>query len=164
MHIDRLERLYIIIITVMLGIFMAALFAGGIIYGVRPPGDGGYINTIAFNNSEFANPGLRDMGNNEYEVTMVAQMWAFIPSEITVPVGSTVTFNIASRDVTHGFLIEHHNINFEIVPGHISRARVTFHEEGEFRYLCHEYCGRNHAAMHGVVNVVADTTELASNE
>lgn len=164
MHVDKYEQMWLIVVSITLGIFFAALLAGAVIFGVRNPDPGGFINPLELDQTEFANPGVRDMGNNEYEVTMVGYMWYFAPSTIRVPVGAEVTFNITSGDVTHGFIIEDHNINFELVPGHIARQTVTFHEEGEFRMICHEYCGRGHHLMHAVIIVEDEASTTALGE
>lgn len=153
MHIDKYERAWIIAVSATLGVFMAALIAGAVVFGVRVPQPEGFVNPNRLGDTVFANPGVRDMGNNVYEVTMVAQMWNFLPAEIRVPVGAQVDIMITSVDVTHGFIIEHHNANFEVLPGHIARAQVTFNEAGEYRFICHEYCGQLHHIMHGVIIV-----------
>jgi len=162
MHIDRYERYWIIIASATMGVFFAALVAGAVIFGVRPPEPAGFLNPSELENTAFAEPGLRDMGNGHYEVHMVGRMWAWDPAEITVPAGARVTFNVTSADVTHGMLIEHHNLNLQIVPGHITRGTVTFDRPGEYHYLCHEYCGAGHQVMYGVV-IVEDVPVTALN-
>lgn len=161
MHIDKYERYWIIAVSVTLGLFMSALIVGAVVFGVRSPDSGGFINPQELNESQFADWGVRDMGDNHYEVIMIAQMWAFLPREVRVPEGATVDFVITSRDVTHGFIIEHHNVNFELVPGHIARARVTFNEAGVYHYICHEYCGRLHEEMWGQIIVEEAVEEVA---
>lgn len=160
MHIDKYEKYWIIAVSATLGVFMAALIVGAIVFGVRTPDAEGFVNPNRLGDTMFANPGVRDMGNNVYEVTMTAQMWSFNPAIVRVPVGAQVDFFITSSDVTHGFIIEHHNVNFELVPGHIARAQVTFDEVGEFQFICHEYCGRLHHIMHGTI-IVEEADELA---
>lgn len=153
MHIDKYERGWIIAVSITLSVFMAALIAGAVIFGVRLPESDGFVNPNRLDDSIFANPGVRNVGGNQWEVVMIAQRWNFIPGEITVPEGAEVTFFVTSRDITHGFIIERHNINFEVVPGHIARATITFDEPGEYRFICHEYCGQLHHRMHGVITV-----------
>lgn len=159
MHIDKYEKAWLIAVSVTLGVFMAALIAGAVVFGVRLPEPEGFVNPNRLDDTIFANPGVREIGEGVYEVTMTAQMWSFTPSEIRVPVGSQVDILITSRDVTHGFIIEHHNVNFEVVPGHVARAQVTFNEAGEYRFICHEYCGQLHHIMHGVIIVEEASTE-----
>lgn len=164
MHVDRLERIWIIAASATLGVFLAALIAGAVIFGVRLPDLGGFVNPSELDQTEFANPGVRDMGDNQYEVYMVARMWSFTPTEIRVPAGAEVTFHVTSADITHGFLIEHHNVNMELVPGHIATLRATFQRPGTYAILCHEYCGRGHHLMHGQIIVEDGTTTAMIGE
>ncbi|MBN1965609.1 MAG: cytochrome c oxidase subunit II [Anaerolineae bacterium] len=161
MHVDEYEQYWIAAAVTVLGVFFAALLAGAVIFGVRLPDSGARINPLLIDQSEFANPGLRDMGDNQYEAVMVAQMWAFIPNEIRVPVGAEITFTVTSRDVTHGFYVEYHNVNLELVPGIIAQGRAVFNQPGEYHILCHEYCGRGHQGMHAVI-IVGDENSTAS--
>jgi cytochrome c oxidase subunit 2 len=158
-HIDKYERFYIIAVAVTLGVFFAALIAGAVVFGVRLPDAGSFINPNALSETEFANPGLRQVGTHRYELYIVAQMWSFNVGSteidavtgkpiIRIPVGSEVTFNITSSDVTHGFIIEEKNINMEVVPGHIGRQTTIFNQPGEYAVVCHEYCGRGHQTMY----------------
>jgi cytochrome c oxidase subunit 2 len=162
MHIHEYERYWILAVVATMGAFIAALMAGAMIFGVRVPDNAGFVNPMevaAGEVPEFSadNLGIIDRGNGEKDVYMLAKMWAFVPGELEFEQGDRVTFYITSEDVTHGFLIEEHNINFEIVPGHISRATITFKHEGEFQFICHEYCGRAHHLMHGTITVTAPT-------
>ena len=160
MHIDKYEKTWLIVVSATLGVFMAALIAGAVVFGVRLPEPAGFVNPNRLDDTIFANPGVREVGEGVYEVTMTAQMWSFTPSEIRVPVGSQVDISITSRDVTHGFIIENHNVNFEVLPGHVARAQVTFNEVGEYHFICHEYCGQLHHIMHGVI-IVEEASSVA---
>ncbi len=164
-HIDPYERTWITIITVMLGVFFATLIAGMAIFGVANTEEGGFINPSAIDNTVFASPGIRHMGGNQYEAVILAYMWAFEPAELRVPAGSEVTFVVTSRDISHGFMIEHHNANMELLPGHISRIQARFNEPGEYRIICNQYCGRGHQIMHAVIVVEeAETSTVALTE
>ncbi|MEL6269703.1 MAG: cytochrome c oxidase subunit II [Chloroflexota bacterium] len=159
-HIDEYERLWLIGITIMLGVFFATLLAGAAIFGVRPTGQGGFVNPQQLDQTMFAEPGLRHMGGNRYEAVVLAQTWFFQPNVMTVPEGAEVTFYVTSRDVIHGFLIEHHNVNFEVIPGHIAEARTTFNEPGEYKMICSQYCGRAHQNM--FASIIVEPAEDAA--
>ncbi|MGV2436799.1 MAG UNVERIFIED_CONTAM: cytochrome c oxidase subunit II [Anaerolineae bacterium] len=156
LHLDRYEKQWLYMITIALGVFFASLLAGAIIFGVQPAGAGGFVNPQKLNETMFAQPGVRHVGGNRYEVVLLAQAWFFNPALITLPEGADVTFYVTSSDITHGFMIEHHNVNFEVVPGHIARAQVKFNRVGEFKILCHEYCGTGHHIMHATIRVEAN--------
>jgi cytochrome c oxidase subunit 2 len=165
MHVDKYERMWINAVIVTLAIFFASLVAGAVIYGVRPASTSGFINPMKLDQTEFAEPGVRHMGDNQYEVVMLAQAWNFIPAEVRVPVGADVTFKLTSRDVVHGFMIEETTVNLEVIPGHSVEARHVFDEAGEYYFQCHEYCGRGHQGMYGVVIVEeGEVTALADEE
>ena len=101
----------------------------------------------------FDNPGVREVGPNQYEVVILGQAWAFVPNEVRVPAGAEVTFISTSADVLHGLQIEGTRLNLMLIPGQISRATYTFEEPGEHLIICHEYCGSGHHAMFGRVVV-----------
>jgi cytochrome c oxidase subunit II len=160
MHIDKYERYWIIIVAAALGVFFAALLAGALIFGVRAPDKVGAINPNALDQTEFANPGIFDMGDNHYNVYMVASYrrgWIFDAGQeekidgknqvLRFPQGAKVTFYVTSEDITHGFIIEEHNANVELVPGQIARVTTTFNRSGTFHIQCHEYCGSGHQGM-----------------
>jgi cytochrome c oxidase subunit II len=105
-------------------------------------------------NPLFAEPGVRTMAPNQYQVTVVAQAFAFAPAEIRLPVGAEVDFFLTSRDVIHGFQIQDTNVNVELLPGEISYLRYTFDKVGEFRLSCNEYCGISHQNMLGKIIVM----------
>ena len=153
MHVDIYERYWILIIVVVLGAFFASLMAGAVFFGVRVPDSTGLINPLELNQTEFASPGVRDLGNNQYEAVIVARKWSFQPNEIRVPVGAEVTFLVTSADITHGFYVEQHNVNVEVVPGVVARVRGIFDEPGEYRFICQEFCGQGHHLMHAVLIV-----------
>jgi len=95
----------------------------------------------------FDEPRVYEIGENEYEVVMVLQAFAFTPNEIEVPKGATVHFTMTSKDVIHGFQVPGTNLNAMVVPGHIQHISQTFDEPGEYLILCNEYCGIGHQMM-----------------
>jgi cytochrome c oxidase subunit 2 len=94
----------------------------------------------------------RHDGKN-YEVHFVARMWAFEPSVLRVPTGSTLDIYAVTRDVTHGLEIAGTNVNLMLVPGAIANSRVHFSKPGIYTIVCHEYCGRNHQNMNARIEV-----------
>ncbi len=153
MHIDELERYWLIAVSTVLGAFTAALFASVFVFGVTLPSPVGRIDPQQVENSEFAEPSVRHMGDNQYTAHVVARMWRYEPDEIRVPAGSEVTFIMTSVDITHGIIIEQHDVNLMLLPGQVTRATTTFDEPGTYRMICHEYCGPGHQNMIGTVVV-----------
>jgi cytochrome c oxidase subunit II len=154
MHIDRLERIWIIAVAGMLGVFTAAVLTSVLVFGIRLPSPVGRVNPQQLDATEFARPGLRDQGGGQYLAYIVAEMWRFDlgqgagkPAEIRVPLGAEVTFALTSKDVTHGFFIEEHNANLMVLPGQIGEVTVNFRRPGTYHIICHEYCGPGHQTM-----------------
>lgn len=123
-------------------------------HGMGPPS---HMETIdpqkVSETAPFDNPGVFEIGENEYEVVMTLQAFSFNPSNIEVPVGSTVHFTMTSKDVVHGFQVANTNLNAMVMPGYIQKISQTFSEAGEYLVLCNEYCGIGHQDMSTTITV-----------
>lgn len=152
--LPRYERIWLWIGSGSLVAFLVILGILGFSLGFHPPGD---MKTIApetvRSTAPFDKPGLTRIGPNEYRVTMLAQLFAFVPGNITIPAGSTVHFQITSPDVVHGLLIPGTNVNMMVVPGHITEFTYKFKDKGDYLMLCNEYCGSAHQIMMGKILV-----------
>ena len=102
----------------------------------------------------FVEPGLRVVGPNQFQVSIVGQAFVWVPEVIRVPVGSEVEFYLTARDVIHGWQVEDTNLNVQVIPGEVSRLRTRFDRVGRFRVTCNEYCGIGHQNMIGWIDVV----------
>jgi cytochrome c oxidase subunit 2 len=150
LHIDPIERTWIMISMGVLIIFLIAVTIAGFAMGIQVPAPVARVNpnTVA-TEGQFANPGLRELAPGKYEAFIMAQTWQFTPKEIRVPVGSEITFYVTSKDVQHGFKMEGTNVNMQIVPGQVSSLSATFDKTGTYNFVCTEYCGAAHAIMYG---------------
>ena len=158
MGIDPYEKNWMRVSVLLLLVFLITVTVAGFAMGIQVNGVDTEVDPRTVTDSEpWATPGLREISPGQYEAWVIAQTWAFVPRELEVPVGSTVKIHVTSPDIQHGFKITDTNINMQIVPGQVSTMTYEFDEVGEFPYICHEYCGRGHAAMAGVVKVVATT-------
>lgn len=162
MHIDRSERLYLMIAGLLLLLFGVGLAVSSAAYGIRVPVPELIVDprTVATDpNSLFSAPAadrIRQIAPGKYEVYILASTWKFSPGSIgygeppiRVPAGSTVTFYVTSMDIQHGFRLQDTNISFMVLPGQVSRLTATFDKPGEYDFICHEYCGAAHQAMFG---------------
>lgn len=93
------------------------------------------------------------LDTNTYQAFVTAYMWAFAPAGMQFPKGSTVDFYLSSKDVVHGFFIEHKGVNIMAIPGTVNKVTVKFNEVGEYRLVCHEYCGAGHQNMMSTINI-----------
>lgn len=157
MHIDTYERNWMIFSVVLLVLFAAAVTVSAFGMGIQLPGPEQRVDprTVASDpNSPWSNPGLREIVPGEkYDAYILSKTWQFLPAEITVPVGASVTFYVTSMDVQHGLKIQDTNVNFQVVPGQVSKLTTKFTEPGRYDFVCTEYCGAAHAAMYGTVIV-----------
>ncbi len=147
LRIDPYEKGWMAASGLILILFLLAVAASAF-YGFSVPGD--EPGPPDFNR---AAPAVVQRGPGRYDVYMRAQIWSFAPGEIKVPAGSTVTFFVTSADLLHGLLIERTNVNVMVFPGRVTKTTARFDEPGEYRFLCHEYCGLAHHTMFGKVIV-----------
>ncbi|MCL6525027.1 MAG: cytochrome c oxidase subunit II [Thermoflavifilum sp.] len=101
----------------------------------------------------YLKPRVEKIDDSTYQVFVVAQMWGYQPSEIRIPVGSTVNFYVTSKDVVHGFMIDQKDINMMAEYGNITKRTVKFKDPGVYTITCHEYCGVGHQNMQGQIIV-----------
>jgi cytochrome c oxidase subunit 2 len=93
--------------------------------------------------------------NNKFEVHYVAKMWSFEPAELVLPENADVDIYLSALDVQHGFEVPGTNLNLMAVPGAVNFAQHHFERQGDYRVICHEYCGLNHQNMTGKIRVVS---------
>jgi cytochrome c oxidase subunit II len=145
--VDRYEKGWMVASGIILVLFLLAVAASAF-YGFTLPGHDEQAEAV-----RAAEPGVVQTGPGRYDVYMRAQIWSFVPNEIKVPAGSTVTFHITTPDLQHGLVIERTNINVMVLPGQVSKTTARFDKPGEYRFFCHEYCGLAHHTMFGKVIV-----------
>ncbi|GLB50457.1 cytochrome c oxidase subunit II [Neptunitalea lumnitzerae] len=143
---NKYEIRVIVLSSTILGVFFFALLFNVFSRKIDVP-------TCIPYNASFQKSEVRKVDEDYYEVYVTARMWNFDPGEIIVPRGSTVDFYLTSADVVHGFNIERKGVNLMAVPGAVNKTTVKFDEYGEYRIVCHEYCGVGHQNMMGRVLV-----------
>ncbi|WP_332694301.1 cytochrome c oxidase subunit II [Halalkalibacter lacteus] len=151
-HLD--EKIWLI---VSFGMIIGFMFFTGyqtFVLGMGPPS---HMETIdpqkVDETAPFDNPGVKQIGENEYEVVMTLEIFRFNPNNIEIPAGSTVHFTMTSKDVVHGFQVAGTNLNAMVTPGHIQKISQTFNEPGEYLVVCNEYCGIGHQHMATTITV-----------
>jgi len=149
MHVHPYERAWIIISIALLMVFGVAIIISSLSFGIEIPGLSARLSPVVADGLSSDEPWVRELGPGRYEANVFTQMWAFLPAEIRVPAGSTVTFYLHSRDLTHGFKILNTNVSLMAIPGQVNKVTATFKEPGEYLIVCNEYCGVGHQAMFG---------------
>jgi plastocyanin len=92
--------------------------------------------------------------------SITAKQWEFIvsPSNFVVNQGDSVTIDITSIDVQHGFFIEHYfeQLSFFINKGQHRTVTFVANQPGTFTYFCTQgSCGIGHGNMSGTLTVQA---------
>ena len=159
MHIHAYEKLWLACSVLLILFLIGTVTYGAVGPGIAMVADSEQpIDAQNLDESErFADPGVEQVGENEYAAYVVAYQFGFTPDPIVVPANSTVTFYVTSRDVIHGFEVVGTNANTMVIPGEVSTLTVETEEPQEYGLICNEYCGAAHHAMEGKVHVVSQS-------
>jgi cytochrome c oxidase subunit 2 len=86
-------------------------------------------------------------------VAITARRFEFVPKEITLKQGESVTLRLTSEDVTHGFFMKALGIDAVIEPGQPTDVTITPQTAGSFTTICDHFCGEGHGNMHMTIVV-----------
>ncbi len=164
MNIHTYEKVWLVAAMVLIVGFIGTIAYGSTGVGIAMISDDEEtIDPNALDEDErFADPRVEEVGENEYEVYVVAYQYGFDPGSehitepIVVPENSEVTFYVTSEDVIHSFSLVGTNVNTMVVPGEVSTMTAEFDEPAEYGILCNEYCGSGHHSMEGMLYVVPE--------
>ena len=159
MHIHAYEKLWLALSIVLILALIGTVTYGAVGPGVAMVADSqSTIDSGALDEDErFSEPRVEQVGENEYEAYVVAYQFGFEPTPIVVPANSTVTLQVTSRDVIHGFEVAGTSANTMVVPGEVSEITVETDEPTEYGIVCNEYCGAGHHVMEGKLHVVSQS-------
>lgn len=149
---DKSEKTALILSGMLLVLFFGSIVYASMARNIEVP-------TCITDVEPFLTDTLFQTGPDTYELQMVARMWAFQPSTVRLPKGSTVNLYLTSQDIIHGFKVERKNVNLMAAPGAINYLQVTFDEAGEYQFACHEFCGAAHHTMAGKFIIEDDIEE-----
>jgi len=92
---------------------------------------------------------------NGTEIRQEERLGGELPTPVvTVPVGTTVKFNITSTDVIHAFYTPQFLFKIDAMPGRVNTMWVKVTDAGFYESQCAEFCGREHARMLFTVNAL----------
>ena len=80
-------------------------------------------------------------------VTITAKRFEFSPQEITLKKGETVTLQLRSEDVTHGFFSRALGIDADLIGGETTEVTLTPQNPGKYTTICDHFCGAGHGNM-----------------
>lgn len=157
-HVDPLERKWITISLMGIGLLVGIMTIDALFHGINPPSKVETIDSAKLHLSqEFAedNLGVQVDAKGNIVIRMVAGRYSFFPKHIDVPAETRLTFRWVSMDVLHGVHIPMTNMSTMIVPGYVAEVTTTFPKPGEYPVLCNEYCGLGHNHMWSNISVIA---------
>lgn len=105
-----------------------------------------------------AMPEIQSDGVRTFNITARQFEFDISPAPFVVNQGDTVTLNVTSADVTHGFLLERYaEGNFNGIPRGTTRThQFVANTPGTFTFICTiSTCGEGHSAMNGIFTVTA---------
>lgn len=73
---------------------------------------------------------------------------------LTLLVDQPVVLEMEARDVIHSFWVPEFRVKQDLLPGHMTKLRITATTTGEFQVICAEICGKRHAYMVATVRVL----------
>ena len=79
-----------------------------------------------------------------------------VDNPLVVPVGKKIRVAITAGDVIHSWSVPDLAVKQDAIPGFIRNAWFRADKVGEYRGLCSELCGKEHAFMPIVVKVVSE--------
>lgn len=86
-------------------------------------------------------------------IRIVAQRFAYTPSEIVLKKGEAVTLELEALDFAHGFSVPDLGIRADLVEGKVTLVRLTPEKSGVYEFHCDNFCGADHEQMDGKIIV-----------
>lgn len=86
-------------------------------------------------------------------ISVTAKQFEFMPKILQVKQGTHIILEIESLDVTHGFKIEHYEINVTIPEKRKVTVEFYAREAGTYPFKCSHFCGAGHLGMKGKIVV-----------
>ncbi len=86
-------------------------------------------------------------------IKVVARKFVFTPDTISIKKGETVELELTTEDVVMGFNVPDLKVRSDIIPGRVSRLRITPDKVGKFDFYCDIFCGSGHEEMAGMIVV-----------
>jgi cytochrome c oxidase subunit 2 len=97
----------------------------------------------------------RSARSEERVVRIASRKFAFDPDEVMLRAGEPVVLELTTDDVHMGFKSVELGLRADILPGRVTRLRLTPQKAGAFPFFCDVFCGDDHELMNGVLRVVA---------
>lgn len=155
MHLHKFEKIWLIFGITALIIFLSVVGVSAFSHDHTPSGGMDTIDPKKVNETApFDKPGVSQLDEDTYQVTLVAMAFGYNAPDLQVPAGKEIIFKATSTDVVHSFTIDDTKVNMMVVPGQITSKSYTFEKPGKYLILCNEYCGTGHHMMFTEIEVL----------
>jgi cytochrome c oxidase subunit 2 len=77
----------------------------------------------------------------------------YTANEIHIPADTTISADLLSADVIHGFWVPQLAGKVQLIPGHTNHVTILPVVPGTYLGVCANFCGKGHAKMHFLVIV-----------
>ncbi len=91
----------------------------------------------------------------EKVIKIDARKFRFAPNLIELKKGEAVVLELTAADFPHGFSIPELKVRADLVIGKPVQVRLKPEQEGQFGFLCDNFCGSGHEEMAGTIIVKA---------
>lgn len=158
MKMPKYEKIWLLFGAGTLLVFLIVVGISAFYMGDKPPSCAVTLDPEKVDETPpFDQPGLKQIGDNEYQLTIVASAFNYdlgtSDKVVQIPKGATVHFSATTKDVVHGFQLVGTNVNMMLEPGYVSTYTNTFKKPGKYTLLCNEYCGTGHHLMAATIEV-----------
>jgi heme/copper-type cytochrome/quinol oxidase subunit 2 len=92
-----------------------------------------------------------------FNITAKQFEYQISPAPFEVNVGDSVTLNLTSTDVIHGFQMERYTESITVRKGDTTSVSFVANTAGSFTFFCTIFCGTGHEGMDGRFTVNAST-------
>jgi cytochrome c oxidase subunit 2 len=86
-------------------------------------------------------------------IKVVAKRFEFVPGEIHVKQGETVTLEFTAPEIPMDFNLADLKLRADLMPGKVVSLEFTPDKAGTFTFLCDVFCGTGHEEMSGMLIV-----------
>lgn len=101
---------------------------------------------------------MSELATPEAEIYNTAPKGQYYLQEVSeplvLPVNTKVRFLITAKDVIHSWWVPDFGVKRDAIPGYVNETWAIVEEPGVYRGECAELCGKGHAFMPIVVNVL----------
>jgi len=93
--------------------------------------------------------------SRERVIKIEARKFRFAPNVIEVRKGEDVVLELTAVDFPHGFSLPDFKIRADLIMDKPVRVKLKPDKEGQFGFLCDNFCGSGHEEMAGTLIVKA---------